>query len=231
MFFRKKQRKELRKHPGCLGRLSTLLALVAVVSFVGYQLRSPILTGIGEFLYHEDPLEPAGGIVALAGGGPERLVEAADLFIAGYGPLVVLTRPPESPVIAELQARGLAVESDLERRIEYLEVLGVPKDRITVLQRVVESTQAEARLITEWAESRGVDKMIVVTSGYHTSRSRLVFDRVLGSSSTEAVVRPTSVSWFTPSTWWRTRSNLRDGLFEIQKHLYYRLMYLMGLTP
>lgn len=199
--------------------------------FVVYQLRAPLLTSVGGLLYHEDPLEPADAIVVLGGGALEREVEAADLFAAGYAPVVVLTRMPEAPIIAELQARGLDVNTDLELRLDYLEALGVPRDATTVLQRVVESTQAEAALLAEWAESRQIGRVIVVTSGYHSARARFAFGRMFRDRPTEILVQPAGTSSFDPATWWHGRSDRRNALFELQKYAYYRLMYLLRRTP
>ena len=216
---------------GCLVVVAATLAAVAVLGFVVYELRAPLLTRVGGLLYHEDELEPADAIAVLSGGALDREVETADLFAAGYAPVVVLTRTPEPAVIAELQARGLDVGTQLERRLDYLEALGVPREAITVLQRPVESTHAEAELIAEWAEAREIERIIVVTDGYHTSRSRLVFARILRDRPTEVLVRPSSTSRFNAATWWHGRSDLRDGLFELQKYVYYRFAYLLRLTP
>ena len=174
----------------------------------------------------------ADAIAVLGGGGLDRQVEAADLFAAGYAPIVLLTRTPELPVVAELQARGLDVSTELELRLEYLEALGVPREATTVLQRVVESTQAEAELIVEWAESRQIGRIIVVTAGYHTSpRAGLVFGWAFRGRPTEILVRPSRTSAFDPATWCHARSDRRNGLVELEKHAYYRFMYLLRQTP
>lgn len=220
-----------RRARGCLVALAATLATVAVLGFVVYQLRAPLLTRVGALLVHEDPLAPASAIAVLGGGVLDRILEAADLYAAGYAPIVLLTRTPENKVIAELQARGLDVSTKLEFRLDYLANLGVPRDATTVLQRVVESTQAEAALIAEWAESRQIGRIIVVTSRFHTARARLVFDRVLRGRPTEILIRPSSTSAFDPSTWWHDRRDRRLGLFELQKYAYYRVMYLLRQTP
>ena len=220
-----------RRARGCLVALAATLATLAVLGFVVYQLRAPLLTRVGGVLYHEDPLAAADAIVVLSGGTFERVLEAADLFEAGYAPRVVLTRMPGSPVIAELQARGLDVDTRLEAKLAYLQALGVPRDATTVLERVVESTQGEAELIAEWAESRELGRLIAVTSGFHTSRTRFVFDRVLRDRPVETLVRPSTTSGFRPATWWQDRAGLRTGLFELEKYAYYRLMYLLRQTP
>ena len=220
-----------RRARAFLVALAATLAAVTVLGFVVYQLRAPLLTRVGGLLYHEDPLGPADAIAVLGGGGLDRTVEAADLFAAGYAPIVVLTRTPEVPIIAELQARGLDVSTKLEVQLDHLEALGVPRDATTVLQRPVDSTQAEAELIAEWAESRQMGRIIVVTAGFHTSRARFVFDRVLRGRPTEVLVRPSRSSGFDPDTWWHVRSNRRNGLFELEKYVYYRVMYLLRQTP
>ena len=220
-----------RRARAFLVALAATLAAVTVLGFVVYQLRAPLLTRVGGLLYHEDPLGPADAIAVLGGGGLDRTVEAADLFAAGYAPIVVLTRTPEVPIIAELQARGLDVSTKLEVQLDHLEALGVPRDATTVLQRPVDSTQAEAELIAEWAESRQIGRIIVVTAGFHTSRARFVFDRVLRGRPTEVLVRPSRSSGFDPDTWWHVRSNRRNGLFELEKYVYYRVMYLLRQTP
>lgn len=221
----------LRRAQGYLVALAATLAAVVVLGFVVYQLRAPLLTWVGGLLYHEDPLAPADAIAVLGGGQVDRVVEAAELFAAGYAPIVLLTRAPETPFIADLQARGLDVSTNLEKQLDYLDTLGVPRDATTVLQRVVESTQAEAELIAEWAESRQLGRLIVVTSGFHTSRARFVFDRVLRDRPTEILIRPSSLSGFAPDTWWHTRSDRGRGLFELEKYAYYRVMYLLRQTP
>ena len=131
-----------------------------------FQLRAPLLTRVGGLLYHEDPIAASDAIVVLSGGRLDRVVEAADLFAAGYAPVVVLTRTPEEPLVVALQARGLDVPTSLESQMAYLAALDVPRDATTVLQPVVDSTQTEAELIVEWAETREIEQLIVVTSGF-----------------------------------------------------------------
>ena len=220
-----------RRARGCLVVVATTLATVAVLGFVVYQLRAPLLTRIGGLLYHEDALAASDAIAVLSGDPLYRVVEAADLFLAGYAPVVVLTRTPEEPMIVELQARGLDVRTNLEDKLAYLGALGVPEDATTVLERLVDSTQTEAELIAEWAESREIERLIVVTSGFHTSRARLVFDRVFRGRSTEVLLRASTSPGFDPATWWHDRAARNNGLFELEKYAYYRFMYLLRQTP
>jgi uncharacterized SAM-binding protein YcdF (DUF218 family) len=220
----------LQRARGCLVWTAAILATLAVVGVVAFQLRAPILGWVGGLLYHADPLTPADAIVVL-GGAFERNVEAADLFAEGYGPTIVLTRPLEHPVRAALRARGLRAPPDIEIQLGNLAALGVPRDDVTVLQRNVESTREEASLVAEWAEARDIARIIVVTSAFHTSRTRYVFEQAFRDLDTEILIRPSRLSTFDPSTWWQSRTELRNGLFELQKYAYYRLTYLLGRDP
>ena len=129
----------IRRARGCLVAVATVFMVVTVGGVVVYVLRAPLLVRVGTFVYDTDPLESADAIVVLAG-GLDRLVEVLDLFRSGYASVVVLTRPPENPVVDELQSRGVDVHDDLEVRLGYLEALGVPGSATTVLQETVTST-------------------------------------------------------------------------------------------
>jgi hypothetical protein len=41
-------------------------------------------------------------------------------------------------------------------------------------------------------------------------------------------VHPAPIGRLDPERWWRERATLREGLFELQKLIYYRLMYALG---
>ena len=222
------RRGRLQRARGCLVWTAAILAVVGVVAV---QLRAPILGWVGGLLYHADPLTPADAIVVLDGGMGDRDFEAADLFAEGYGPTIVLTRQPEHPLRAAMRARGLSAPPDIEIRLENLAALGVPRADVTVLQRTVESTGEEASLLAEWAEARDIGRLIVVTSAFHTSRTRYVFGQAFEHLDTEVLLRPSRLSTFAPSTWWQSRTDLRNGLFELQKYAYYRLTYLLGQEP
>lgn len=207
------------------------MTLCVVLAAGLYIFRVPALVWIGHQMVHEDGLVEADAIVVLSGGSLSRDLAAATLHADGYAPLVVLTSMRESPVVDELRRRGVPTKSSNDTRVDLLRELGVPVAAIVVLSRIVQSTQDEAILVADWAASRDIRKIIVVTSRYHSARSRLVFNRVLNDDNIVIRVQSETIDRFEPERWWRDRATLREGVFEFQKLVYYRLMYTLGLSP
>ena len=202
---------------------------VLAAAVVVYLLSAPLLTAIGDQLVHADALERADCIIVLA---PrlERVVEAADLYVRGYAPIVILTRERRDDAEQRLIERGVIPSREEERR-RVLIALGVVPDAIVTLEPFVDSTADEARSFAEWARHRSIERAIVVTSPEHTARSRLTFMRALETLPIRIIVRPSSSGRFRSDMWWRSRDTLRDGMLEWQKLLYYRLVELRRLAP
>ena len=220
----------IRRARGCLVAVTAVLMAATVGGVVVYVLRAPLLVGVGTLVHDTDPLDSTDAIVVLAG-GLDRLIEAADLFRSGYAPVIVLTRPPENPAVSELQSRGIDVSDGLEVRLGYLEALGVPRSATTVLQEIVASTHQEAELVADWAESVDVERIVIVTTGFHTARAKLAFTRSFHGQSTVLLFRASRTSGFNPAAWWHDRHGVRTVLVELQKQLYYRFMYWLDLSP
>lgn len=206
------------------------MALVLVILTTGiagatWLARVPILRAIGHQLVHADPVAPSDAILVLSGGRFDRELEAADLYSRGLAPIVVMTREPEAGVLEVLRARGVRVESSLELRQRVLEELGVPAASIDVLDGLVRSTQDEAEAARRWAASRGASSLLVVSSSFHTARARRVFLKVFRDTGVAVRFVPAASSDFDPETWWTDRVTLRDGLFEWQKVLFYRVWH------
>jgi uncharacterized SAM-binding protein YcdF (DUF218 family) len=208
-----------------LKRLGIACTVIIVVAVVAYIFREPILRGIGHQLVYADEPAASDAILVLAGGVLDRELQTATLFKAGYAPRVLMTREQEPRVIEVLRGRGVRFEAPLEMRRRVLTELGVPADRIQVLEPIVRSTFDEARAARQWAEQHRATRLTVVTSSFHTARSRYVFLNVFTGSPTALTFIPAAESDFRPDSWWARRDTLRDGLIEWQKTVFYRLRY------
>ena len=202
----------------------TLLIVLALGAAV-YGLRAPLLTWFGRQLVHVDDPAPSDAIVVLAGGDPERELEAADLYRAGYAPRILMTHDPEDPVLEVLRARGIETASHLERRLRDFRAFDVPDEAITILEPDVRTTMDEAEAIASWALKRRATSLLVVTSAYHTARSRFALMHALRGSGVTVRLRAAGAEPYDPSHLWEQRIQLRNSLFESQKLLFYHLRY------
>jgi uncharacterized SAM-binding protein YcdF (DUF218 family) len=198
---------------------------VLMVIAAGTVGRPMLLRWIGGQLERQDALATADAIVVLAGGFPNREIETAELFAAGWAPKVFVTDEPEPAGMRLLRERGVAVPTSAQRRADVMVALGVPTQAITVLPPLIQSTAEEAQAVLSVAESHRLTHVIVVTSRWHTARAGLVFRHVLSPTGVRVSMRGASLDPFTPQTWASTRTGLREGLIEWQKLWIYRWQY------
>lgn len=201
------------------------MAVLVVGALVVVVQRVAILTWMGSLMVAEDQLMTADAIVVLAGGDFDREIEAAELFRGGYAPHVVMTLEPEGPRLAYLAERGIHLPTAEERRLQILAALGVPRDSVIVLKGTVTSTFDEARTVGAWGAQVGVRRLIIVSSPFHTARAKFIFERYIGHPDITLIMRTSKVHEFKPESWWTKRAMLREGIFELQKLVAYRLWY------
>ena len=167
---------------------------------------------VGNWLVREDPLQPSTAIVVLSGGMPERALEAAEVYRAGYAPEVWLTVPAEPK--QTMASMGLAFDGEEEYCRRVLVKYGVPERAIRVLQPVIVNTADEMNTIAATLQSAHGARVIVVTSKAHTRRVRGLWNR-LESGRGQILVRAARTDSFDPSHWWRTTHDALDVVREV----------------
>ena len=191
------------------------LAFVAALAFV-------IVEG-GRYLQHEDPLERADAMFVLGGARLERALETIDLYRAGYAPAIVLSPGHEEAAEAILRARGIRFPGEAEPVRDALVAMGVPGSAVLIGSPPVDNTAEEALMLRRLAAQHGWRKVIVITSKYHTRRTRFAMRRALDGSGVQPIVHATRYDLSDPAHWWRHRSELRFVLEEWEKLVAYRL--------
>jgi uncharacterized SAM-binding protein YcdF (DUF218 family) len=63
--------------------------------------------------------------------------------------------------------------------------------------------------------------VIVVTSSYHTRRTKFAFRRAFAGTSVTILVRGSRYSQANPARWWTRRSDIRFVMSELPKFLAY----------
>ena len=164
---------------------------------------------LGRSLVKTDALDRAGIAVVLSGddGAGHRLLKAVELVERGFAPSVLLTGPRV--------AYG-ARESDLA--IDFARRRGLDPVILDSLATDAKSTREEVLAVDQELRRRGIDKALVVTSEYHTRRSRFLY-RKHGSGEVRYLVAASDDPLFDPDAWWKTRDGREIFVIESVKTL------------
>jgi len=166
---------------------------------------------IGQWLVVQDPLVHADVIVILSGGLPERALQAAQLYKAGYADQVWIS-PPISPV-EELKAMKISFLGEDFYNEKVLLAKGVPADRIRIMARPSANTEEEVREISETLHGNRFHLAIVVTSKPHTRRVRAIWRKLIGAEP-RIVVRFATADPYDGAHWWRHTHDALDIVRE-----------------
>jgi uncharacterized SAM-binding protein YcdF (DUF218 family) len=207
------------------GRLFKCVAvLVAGLLLAGFA-SGPILRGIALFLIVEDPLDRAAAIVALAGQTPFREMEAAKLYHTGFAPHVVIVAGGPTNESEALEALGFKIPQTWELSREVLIQQGVPATAILVLMSKAGGTLEELQAVYSAMTSKDAP-VILVTSKYHTRRTRLTWQHVTAGKS-QPIVRAATGDPFEPNHWWHKPSFALSVVHEYFGLVYYYARFLV----
>ena len=150
------------------------------------------LSWAGTALIVSVPLEAPDAIVVLASHEWERLPDAAALA-KRYPLAAVWLTVPQVPTIHNCH--------DCEKRVERLVAAGVEAARIVKLPLRVANTRDEARAAKAECAARGTQRLIVVTSPYHTRRAWRTFQQVFDGAPVRLGIVPSKSSPARPRRW------------------------------
>jgi uncharacterized SAM-binding protein YcdF (DUF218 family) len=176
--------------------------LLAVVLSAGFAY-VPILRELGSFLIVEDPLQPAAAIVALGGQTPFREIQAAKYYHSGFATHVVIVREAPSAESDALKELGIKKPQTWELARAVLIQQGVPPEAIVIPKDDARGTLEELQAAYAALVQKDAP-VILVTSKYHTRRTRLTWQHVTGGRS-QAIVRAATRDPFDPTQWWHQR--------------------------
>lgn len=173
----------------------------------------------GSFLVRDDKLDPADFIVVLMGSGPDRMLEAVDLYKAGYSKKIIMVvnhrRGDEL-----LKSRNVSIPSDPDLNKSVGIQLGVPAGSVDILPYGADSTRDEARCIKRYLHAHPeLKSIIIVSSRYHTKRAGIIFEQILdtGNNRLKIAVCPSRYDTFDEKDWWKSREDVEQILAEYIK--------------
>jgi uncharacterized SAM-binding protein YcdF (DUF218 family) len=197
-------------------------AILLLLVVLAYTFRAPILTGVADVLIVNDPLQPADIIFLLNSDYNIRPFRASELYKQGLAPVVVIARSENTPVVD----LGL-LPNDTDISIGVMEKLGVPAEKIIVLQIPggVTSTFDEAAVLRNYVETKHIQKVILVTSAFHTRRAKWIFDRELSGLPVKLEMAAVPYTSFNQTNWWKNETGLITLNNEYIKLVYYLFKY------
>lgn len=187
--------------------MKTVLAIVIgfflLVFGIGMYLSPNDLSGCGQAPNGTPPCERADAIVAISGGDTgARTAEAIRLYEAGWA----------NKLIFSGAARDKSGPSNAAAMSAQAEAAGVPPEDI-ILEEFGETTKQNAENTRDIFDLLGIEKVILVTSGYHQRRASLEF--VALATGAELRNHPVSEDgqwskwwWLTPQGWYLAISEL-----------------------
>ena len=184
------------------GLLSLLVFAAAIISFLY----------VGKWLVVEDPLDHAQAIAVLSGRMPERALEAAQLYRAGYAPEVWLTRSTEPG--KTLNEMGVEYFGEDYYNAKILVHEGVPANAIRILEPSILNTADEIVAIKSALNAAPLHIVIIVTTKPHTRRTRTLW-RVLTHDESRAIIRAAAGDPFDANHWWRSTRDALDVVREV----------------
>lgn len=204
-------------------RVARGLVALALLLLLAKLLAPRILQSYARSFIVGDSLTQCDAVVALAGGDGERLGAAINLYKRGLAAKLLITGP-DTPLLPVYTGEDSLTQGEIKRRIAVKR--GVPAESI-VMRLEATSTIEEAESVLHAAREQGWQSVLVVTSPYHTRRTRATFHRVLRGSGVRVIVwhLPLAESVDNPRRWWTREYDTMAILTETVKTFFYAYNY------
>jgi len=178
-----------------------LVLLLLMTGIVIYAFRIQALTAMGSYLVLDEPPVKADAVVVL--GGDEfgmRTLKAGELVRAGYAPYALLSGP------------ALLLSHESELTLAYALKEGYPPSFFQQFPHSANSTREEVTVLAPELQRRGVHRILLVTSNYHSRRATHLFHQIAPWLTVQTVDAPDA--YFTPGSWWQTRRGRKTFALE-----------------
>ncbi|HTS50014.1 MAG TPA: YdcF family protein [Bryobacteraceae bacterium] len=164
---------------------------LAAIALIRWQA---VLNWFGNYLVCSDPRQPADLAVVMGGDfwGP-RVLTGAQIGAQGLAPLVLISGPP------------YAGRPEGELAVEFLVKQGYPRSLFAVFAHEQPSTLGEVLALRGELMRRGVKRVIVVTSSFHSRRCVILFRLFCPGIRFLSVPAPDPA--YHPNGWWKDASS------------------------
>ena len=184
-------------------KISTIIIIVAILTF--------LFLNAGNFLVTYDKPKNDDVIVVLSGDKGTRTQYAVTLYKQGYANKIILSGGIvyNKTTMAQLMA---------EQAVE----LGVPSENI-ILEDKADSTFDNAIFTRDILLKNDFRSAIIVTSDYHTRRSKMIFNNVFKGSNIKLTYCASAGEYFNKDKWWVSNKSAMIVINEYIKFIGYAL--------
>ncbi len=190
----------------------SILFLFGLTVIAGIVFSDSLLNALSRNLVYKDPLAKSEAIVVLSGSATgNRILVAAQLFHKGFG---------DKLVFSGYQVYPETFSSTLMKN--YALKLGVPEEKIIASIPDMEvSTRGESIANIELLKKHKIKSFILVTSAYHTRRSKINFENAIShlGYSMKFLVYPAVDPLVPVQGWWKLRTGQKGIFIEYLKSI------------
>ncbi|MHB8916592.1 MAG: YdcF family protein [Desulfocucumaceae bacterium] len=200
--------------PVMLLRKRIILIALATLAILVFLTSSLWLSAFGKYLVVDEEPGRCDAIVILSGETVPRVAKGVELYKNGYAGLIIMSG-------------GGRLSSRLsEADIMLMEArdLGVPPAAV-LLEGSSESTYENAVNVKKMVLENNIKTFLLVTSNYHTRRSKSVFSRVFKDTGVKFITVAAPDPKFTPDSWWKKHEGQQKALTELANMIIYRIKY------
>jgi len=198
------------------------LLLLAVVGslLLLYAGRYRILVAAAHFLDVSEPPQATDYVMMLGGDEQVRPFVAAALVNAGLA---------RKALVATIQLSGDELDGISAPEHEIIRAVlvhqGVPREAIVILNSECATTFDEARALADFLHAEPQSSVTVVTSSYHTRRTRLILRKTLGERFANVRLVGAPTDGFDATNWWHFEIGRRFYVNEYLKLAFYLVRY------
>lgn len=195
--------------------------LILAFAFAGlYLARGRLLPELARWLDVGETPQPADCVMVMPGGESTRPFVAAAIVKAGLAETVLIPEVMTSPVVEEGILPPL---HEINRRV--LRHRGIPQEDIRILDGSSDSTFGDTRALGAFLDASPEARVMVVTSDYHTRRTRWTVTRLLGERARRVTFVSAPTEDFRLDRWWQVEEGFMAVVGEYMKLTYYVLRF------
>ncbi|MEC1715500.1 YdcF family protein [Schinkia azotoformans] len=199
-----------------MSKLKIFLGILLILIIIGFVVKNPLLQSVADFLIADETAEKSDALIVLGGEiKGERTKRAVELYNQGFAGTLIFSDG------TDLSWRTKAVDEMIVLASE----LGIP-DTAIKKETDSRSTYENAVYSKKLMLDNGFKSAIVVTTDWHSKRSKFIFDKVFAGSDIKLTYANTSDDRIDSlRDWWQDSEKQQIVLTEWAKFIIYWLKY------